>query len=164
MSIFGSKEWWYANIFDSISRWTVTMFIMISGILLLNKEMHSYKKFIKKRVLKIVIPLIVWSSFYYIYKNGFSLDYTSVKNIIKALFEGNIYYHLWFMYTILGIYLVIPILKKYIDACEKKDILYFIGLWLVFVPAIQIFTKIVNVNMRFSVPMLSEGIGIFVLG
>ena len=39
-------------------------------------------------------------------------------------------YHLWFVYTLLGIYLMIPILRKWIKQASIKEIQYFLIIWL----------------------------------
>ncbi|HCI5633973.1 TPA: acyltransferase family protein, partial [Klebsiella variicola subsp. variicola] len=60
---YGNREWWAGNIYDSVTRWCVPLFVMISGYFLLNKD-EPTSVFFKKRLNKILIPLIFWSVFF----------------------------------------------------------------------------------------------------
>ena len=57
------SSWFASNFFDSISRFCVPIFVMISGVLLLGKseEIHV---FIQKRVKRILLPLMFWTFVY----------------------------------------------------------------------------------------------------
>ncbi len=56
-------DWNVANFFDSISRYSVPMFFMISGTLLLAKD-YELKNFLKRRFGKILPPFLIWSLIY----------------------------------------------------------------------------------------------------
>lgn len=60
-----SYVWWVANFYDSISRFCVPIFIMVSGAILLDREPEKYH--IKNRVLKIVKPYLGASLIYTLY-------------------------------------------------------------------------------------------------
>ena len=58
-------NWWTANLFDSSARWCVPVFVMISGYLLLSPEKnYTTLDFYKKRINRIIIPLIFWTVFF----------------------------------------------------------------------------------------------------
>ena len=72
-NFYGTFPWWVGNVFDSLTRWCVPIFIMISGYYLLNKT-ESNRIFLKKRVTKIGFPIIFWSVFFslwLLFKNHF---------------------------------------------------------------------------------------------
>lgn len=112
-----SIDWQIANIFDSISRFAVPVFIMVSGALFLNPEKRvQYKTIFTKYILRIVIAFIFWSFLYAVF-NGLSvykeINIELLKYIVKRFIIGE--YHMWFLYTIIGIYLVTPFLKKIVE-------------------------------------------------
>jgi len=112
-----SIDWQIANIFDSISRFAVPVFIMVSGALFLNpKKTVQFKTIFKKYILRIVIAFIFWS-FLYATFNGLSIykeiNIELLKYIIKRFIIGE--YHMWFLYTIVGLYLITPFLKKIVE-------------------------------------------------
>lgn len=103
--------WWFANIFNSFSRWSVLIFIMISGSLLVNdKSFQDTNLFFKKRVSRILIPLVFWSMFFI----GFNINITgffTTEDTIGRLYIGEPYYHLWYLFLIVGVYFVTPVIS-----------------------------------------------------
>ena len=74
-------EWQTMNFFNSISRWGIMIFIMISGALFLNRDI-SIKKLYSKYILRLVIVFIVWSIFYAF------LNYDSVELFVETFLYG----------------------------------------------------------------------------
>ncbi|WP_062057162.1 acyltransferase [Aquimarina longa] len=131
------EHWWVGNIYDGGVRFCVPIFFMISGALLLSRD-YSLENFIKKRFMRLIPPFLFWS-FVYI---GYDLYHKmsdndvvmgSVDTLIfirdKLLHSSHV--HLWFVYTLIGAYLFIPIIRKWIKNATSKEILYFLTLWVV---------------------------------
>ncbi len=102
-----SRSWIVANLFESISRWAVPIFVMISGALHLSKE-QDLNSFFKKSILKIVVILLSWNLIYGIVGliNG-----SSLSDFIYNVMGGH--YHLWFLYMLLGLYILTPFAKLF---------------------------------------------------
>lgn len=122
------NDWMIANIFDSISRWSVPVFFIISGFLLLDlTKKDTIVQFYKKRVFKVIIPLLIWTIFF-IFFQFIRLKYKGITsfnfydNVLYPLYLGEPYYHLWFIYAILVLYLITPFLKYFISIFKVKDI------------------------------------------
>lgn len=101
----GQYEWEVFNFYDHIVRWSVPEFYMISGALFLSKQ-KTIKKIFKKNIMKIGISYIFWSLVYCI-KDKIIYNLTLKKFILKFIIG---HYHLWFLFTINAIYLIIPAL------------------------------------------------------
>lgn len=156
--------WWIGNIYDGLNRWCVPIFIMISGMFLLNKNEESITIFLKKRFSKILIPLIFWSIMYYIWKIRTNIQLFSLKNVITDFLQGQAYYHLWFAYMILGLYLITPILKIYINNANKHSIRYFLYIWLLITCGYPLISKLFNINIGINIEFANGYIGYFILG
>lgn len=115
-------NWHVFNIYDSIVRWGVPIFIMISGALFLEKEI-DIKKLYLKNILRLTTAFIFWSTIYSIITGGSTL--TILSNIITG------HYHMWFIPMIIGLYISIPILQNIIKS--NKITKYFLILAFVFV-------------------------------
>lgn len=110
-SLSGSPFW---SEFNSILRvlcfWAVPVFVIVSGYCLLGRGMPVLE-FYRRRAARIFLPLIAWSAFYLMFralsKTGFS-----GRELGRALWEGSVYYHLWFLYMILGLYALAPWYEK----------------------------------------------------
>ncbi|WP_084783918.1 acyltransferase [Paenibacillus sp. FJAT-26967] len=133
---FDTTSWWISNIFNSVARFAVPVFFMISGAMILRIEVTSYRQFYRKRVLPLVIPLVIWSLIYGLYNQyvirqstmnayEFLIDYA-----YKLVMDQN-YIHLWFLYAIIAIYITVPLITRLVKACTEKELRYYLILWFV---------------------------------
>ena len=158
--------WNIGNLFDGMVRWCVPIFVMISGALLLNEDIEI-SPFIKKRMLRILPPFIFWS-FIYIIFDQFIFNYKPIGiiqffNLVIDKFIKGSQYHLWFVYMILGLYLGVPILRKFVKKAKNKDILYFLGIWLFTVILRHPYLK-VYLPPKMNLDLFTGYIGYLVLG
>lgn len=122
MGIGNKIGWWIANFMDSSVRWCVPVFVLISGALLLDPtKTESLNNFFIKRSKRIVIPLIFWSSFYFSARALFGQHGIPFKVIVHDIIYGIPYYHLWYLYMILGLYLFTPCLRAYVNSSTQKE-------------------------------------------
>lgn len=120
-----SRAWFAFNLYDSAVRWAVPVFVMISGALFLGRDV-SMETILRKNVLRIVAAFAVWSAAYAVIARifyGFSLVDTLIVFV-----QGH--YHMWFLYMIVGLYLLIPLLRCFTR--EEKLMRYFLLLAAVF--------------------------------
>lgn len=116
-----STDWQIHNIYASLSRWSVPIFLMISGALFLNHDKNVKISILyKKNILRIMTALIVWSFLYAIFQYLTIERYHNLSSIIGLTIIGH--YHLWFLYLILGIYISLPVLVK---ISENKNVLHY---------------------------------------
>lgn len=127
-----STEWFWFNFYDSIVRFCVPVLVMISGIFFLDPERdYTMEKLLKKNVWRLVTAYFFWA-FCYAFVDAF-LEYKAfhmefVQSLVKNTFTGR--YHLWFVYMMIGLYLLVPILRKIAE--NEKLIKYFIVLSFLF--------------------------------
>lgn len=161
----GEWEWQLANWIDSGLRWCVPVFFMLSGALLLNlKREDPIGEFLKRRLTKVIIPLIFWSGVYIAYKvfeQG--KTYTAWEMIVLFLTD-DVYYHLWFMYVIIGLYIMAPFLKILVKNMDQKTFLYFLGIWLFFSGLLPFVQKMYGFEPALVAGLFQPYIGYFLLG
>ncbi|MEG0345548.1 MAG: acyltransferase family protein [Erysipelotrichaceae bacterium] len=163
--------WQTFNLYDSLARFCVPIFFMISGVFFLdNDKKFSTKKLFSKNIIRILTALIFWSIMYnlvyvllaYINKNPITLI-----DLFNRLIGGH--YHLWFLFTLVGLYLIAPLLRKITEEKSKTEyfiILFFIFcLLLNFLHIIPVFTDIINIlNTKINMYLVLGYSGYFVLG
>jgi surface polysaccharide O-acyltransferase-like enzyme len=140
-----SKRYWMiSNIYDSAVRICVPLFFMISGVLLLEKE-ENIRVYFTKRIKKVVIPLVFWSLFFVVWislkDNTWPPD---PKDFLDILYNPS-YYHLWFFYTLIGIYLLVPLLRKFIPNSDERLIKYTLLIWILFSSILPLLDDLTNI-------------------
>ncbi|MEZ4526983.1 MAG: acyltransferase family protein [Desulfobacterales bacterium] len=125
-SYIGTEYWWTGNFYDSFVRWCVPVFVMISGALLLDPgKKEDLKTFYRKRASKIAVPVLFWSAFFSLWtmlKGMIKQDIPSLFDIIKEVGSGTPYYHMWFLYMIIPLYLVTPFFRKIIVTSTRAEL------------------------------------------
>ena len=116
-----SRYWFTANIIESVFYFAVPIFFMITGITLIDyRDKYDTQTYFKKRIVKTVIPFIIWSIFallfriYYI--KNIDLNVVDAKYIFNGMLATNFLTIYWFFIPLFIIYLVIPVLS----AIDKK--------------------------------------------
>ncbi|HTH82492.1 MAG TPA: acyltransferase family protein, partial [Mucilaginibacter sp.] len=72
----------------------------------------------------------VWYSWYneeMVFGND---TWTNIKMVLHQLKYGSSY-HLWYVYMLIGLYFIIPIISKFIQNATKREVEYFLLIWLV---------------------------------
>ncbi|HJD46762.1 MAG TPA: acyltransferase family protein [Candidatus Mediterraneibacter norfolkensis] len=117
-------QWKIYNMYDSSVRSSVSLFIMLSGALFLNKKELSIKKLFKKNIWKLLVIYCVWALLYGIDSLGAA---ESIKpGNLFSLFQQIVYpkYHLWYLPSLIGIYFLIPLFWALAQFKEKKYLEY----------------------------------------
>lgn len=107
-----SSEWLLGTFWMSFLKGEAsTLFFMISGALLLPRSSTSDPTRTIRRVSNLLFPLIVWSLLILGYAS-----YTSGAEFkpLRILYEPA-YYHLWFLYAMIGVYVFLPLIKALYD-------------------------------------------------
>lgn len=119
--------WWVGNAWDSAVRWCVPVFVMLSGALLLGRD-ESIIRFFSRRVRRVLVPLIVWSVAYLYWARFFRGREFELASLPGRLVDGPVAFHLWFFYMVLGLYLLTPVLNRWLRVTGAA------GAWLLLVP------------------------------
>ncbi|MBE6319312.1 MAG: hypothetical protein E7081_10130 [Bacteroidales bacterium] len=168
--LYPSNEWLAANFYESISRWNVSVFFMISGALFLRKSKKlNLKRLYSKNIFHIVIVFFFWSILYAIYEFWGKCNFSAILNNILI---GP--HHFWFLKALLGLYIAIPIFRHIVSS--KKTEIFF--LLTTFILGIVIPSLIVTVGVfdrpfeqlltgiydKFNVQLISTYSFYFVIG
>lgn len=112
--------------------WGPILFFMISGACVLWNKKEAIP-FLKKRFARILIPIIFWSIIYVCIEcfwwHSVPID-DFWRKIIRIPFEPQ-YGVMWFMYALIGLYLITPILSQWLAHTTQKEIEFYIIIWLI---------------------------------
>lgn len=158
-----NNYWWYGNIYDSMVRMCVPLFFMISGYLLLDKQ-EPLQIFFQKRVNKVFFPLLAWSIIYVFWKAYFEHSEDISFYSLYSIALTPAYYHLWFLYAIIGVYLFLPILRVVVGNSDNVLLTYYLFIWFIAVSIIPFGEKITGIQSSLDLLSISGYSGYLVLG
>lgn len=106
-------------------KWAVPVFIMITGTLLLDKTKEiSPGDILKKYVWRMILVLIVFGLPMAVIREYYiagELNMTVLLNAAGDILKMNSWDHLWYIYSLIGIYLVLPLLKHFVNHASDKE-------------------------------------------
>jgi surface polysaccharide O-acyltransferase-like enzyme len=164
-----SPYWWAASVYKNIALPCVPLFIMLSGALLLQpaKVNEPIRVFLKKRLSRVGLAFAFWTAIYTIWSFYIRNTPITLANVGQSisfdLFSGA-YYHFWFIYLIVGLYLITPILRVVIVYGGDKMIRYLILIWFAGVAIVPLLELAIGFILNGDVFVIGGWIGYFVLG
>ena len=113
--------WHITNILTSLSFSAVPLFFMISGYLLISSERTADVSYLfKKRIPKLVVPLIVYSALatLHVLNAQGKLGFSAFFSLFATAATNPVMVHFWFMYTLVGMYLISPFLYRGLSSLD----------------------------------------------
>ncbi len=125
-----SFNWAVMNAYDCLVRSAVPLFFMLSGTFLLTKE-PDIKKLYLRRILPLLGIYSVWSVLYAVDTITLTVLFqTPLSAFLRVAAQGT--YHLWFIPTLIGLYILLPVLHAIARFEKGKYVPYFLLCFLVF--------------------------------
>jgi surface polysaccharide O-acyltransferase-like enzyme len=162
-------RWNTVDIYQTLGRTGVPLFIMLTGALLLQpiKFNESIKVFFKKRFARIALPFIFWGGVYFAW--DFFVDHQinsqaiTSNSVIQGILNGP-YFQFWYLYMLMGLYLLTPILRVVIAHAERDLMKYILVIWFLgsaILPLLGLFGAYQLNSFVFTFPLYA---GYFILG
>lgn len=171
MSSMEIWRWVIVDIYQSIGRMGVPLFVMLTGALLLapSKQNEDLGTFFKKRFSRIGLPFIFWGALYFIWDFYVENQQATQSFFIDGFLNGP-YFTFWYLYMLVGLYLVTPLLRVLVANASAKLLKYGFAIWFIgaaLVPFIPFLTSTVlgtTYNLDANVFVIPLYVGYFVLG
>lgn len=175
----GSTVWHVSNTLTGIMSISVPLFFMISGAMTMSsKKTLSIEYTYKKRVSKMLVPFLAWSLVAVVYFQALnllfagSIDWREAAKKLAYMPSQPTTVHLWFMYALIPLYLLSPILKKLVDAMTESLVKYIFVIWVVFSSVLPTaasflpakYQPMLRLNPEFNLNFMSGYLGYFLIG
>ncbi|MFO3906369.1 acyltransferase [Enterobacter hormaechei] len=110
-------------VIQSIVRIGLPVFFMLSGYYILNRKTDNLLKFYTKRISSIALPFIIYSLMHFYVMNYINGNRQSVFIYLYMIFSGSttLSVHFWFVYAMLGLYIISPAIKYITDKIPEQD-------------------------------------------
>ncbi len=106
----------WASLFDSFVRACVPLFIIASSYLQLPSR-YTAGEFFRRRTVRVLVPFVVWTLVYA------CIWGEPIDNLKSLLLNFNYASgHLWFVYMLVGVYLLIPLLSPWAEKVSKREL------------------------------------------
>ncbi len=126
----GSLTFLGLNILDGLCRWAVPMFVMLSGMFLLDPERELSRKKWLAHLGRLALAILIWGFFYALWDaRGAHFGAEWFLEALISMVTGRLHYHLWFLPMLLGLYLLIPPLRGLVRGSSRRVLWYAAGLW-----------------------------------
>lgn len=151
----GRQSVLWVNCFTAFA---VPCFFMLSGAYLLRRQ-HGVKETLVRRVPRIVIPTLFWGIIYMVVTGD-----PSPENFGKLLFQNQAS-HLWFMYSLFGIYMLLPAFSAIYQSISQKQKIYLLALLLIIPSAMYDSSKLLGIYIPLpSFSIFWPDLGLFLCG
>jgi surface polysaccharide O-acyltransferase-like enzyme len=165
MSSQGVAMWWTTNIYDSLARPAVPLFVMLSGALLLQpaKLNEPLSVFFKKRLNRIALPFLFWGAAYFAWRVFVNGETLTPNSILQGVLTGP-YFHFWFFYLLVGLYLITPVLRVLVAYVDRKTFRFLMILWFLGTAVASLLSLFGSLSLNANVFIITGWIGYFLLG
>ena len=114
----------WVSILNVLPRASVALFVVASSYLQFPLH-YTTGEFFRRRAARILIPFAIWTVVYALVWGE------PVQNFKDLLLNFNYAAgHLWFVYMLVGVYLIMPLLSPWAEKVGKKELLVYLGIWL----------------------------------
>jgi surface polysaccharide O-acyltransferase-like enzyme len=157
--------WFTADVYAALGHMGVPLFVMLSGFLLLepSKADEPLGMFFSKRFNRIGLPLIFWSIIYFFWNVQVHGAHLTLDGAIDAAMSGA-YVHLWFLYLLVGLYLVTPLLRVFVKYVDWKRFKYIVALWFVGTVTVPLIIILGGFNFNPVIFVFTGWMGYYLLG
>ena len=127
-----TDAFWVA-VFEGICRCCVPVFLIASSYLQFPLH-YPAGEFFKRRAVRILVPMLIWTLVY-------ALAWGEPVQNLKGLLLNFNYAagHLWFVYMLVGVYLLMPLLSPWAEKVSRRELSIYLGIWVftTFIPSIR---------------------------
>ena len=136
----------------------VPLFVMISGMMFLGKKDLTYEKMFRKYILKIVLIILVIGTLMILMEEIFinkNISLSLFKKVFMRLIEGDIWAHMWYLYLILGLYLLTPVFTLITNNIKEKEYKTFLVILFIISILIPSLNKMFDIKIAFNMISVS---------
>ncbi|MBQ9015849.1 MAG: acyltransferase [Firmicutes bacterium] len=120
--------------------WAVPVFVMVTGVLQLNPgKPLSLRRLYGRYVLRILLALVACCLVFRVFDiimDGEAFTAGAVLKAFEELITARCWGHLWYLYLLIGLYVLLPFYRRLTEHCTDSELLYLCGAFLLFVSII----------------------------
>ena len=145
-TVFAANEYFQSSITgvqNMVSRvvennmmWAVPVFLMVTGALQLDPSRKlTLRKLYGKYIRRILLTLVLFSVVFRLFDmvmDGEGLSLTGLLQAFTELVTSKGWGHLWYLYLLIGLYVLLPFYRKITETCTDRELTYLAAVYVVF--------------------------------
>ena len=169
----GSGDWQVLSVYEGLTSWTIPALFLLWGMFALEGGKPRFTSTLLGLALPAFCLLVFWGAVYAVVSyllGGGTLTLGGVWAALISAARGDTYFHLWVLYPLVGLYLVHPVLHRFVSSASRGEVLYFLALCLVFASILPLWNAfhpesvLVAQLERFRVHLVLGWVGCYVAG
>lgn len=122
--ILTPTDGYWVAVFEALCRCCVPLFLIASSYLQFPLH-YTTGEFFKRRAVRVLVPMALWTLVYALVWGQ------PVANLKGLLLNFNYAAgHLWFVYMLVGVYLIMPLLSPWAEKVSRRELEVYLGIWL----------------------------------
>ncbi|MCL1931672.1 MAG: acyltransferase family protein [Treponema sp.] len=167
--VLPKSELYFCTVLRNLWHWCVPVLVMISGVLFLNPEKEiTISKIINRYVVKMVLVLALLAipaeAALQFVASGYHFSLPHIKTAVLNIAQGKTQTHYWFLFLIIGLYLITPLLRAFTRYASKKEYEYLLVILFIFTSVIATIKKLALVDFGINIPISSVYVLYFLFG
>ncbi len=128
-----ASDAFWSSFFDSFVRACVPLFIVASSYLQFPLH-YSSGEFFRRRTVRVLVPFLLWSAVYALAWGEPSENFQNL--LLNFNYSAG---HLWFVYMLIGVYLLMPLLSPWAERVSKRELQVYLAIFVftTFIPLIR---------------------------
>ena len=132
--------------------WAVPCFLMMTGSLLLDSNRKvPLKKLYRKYILRMLLVLLIFGgafSWMELFFDSRILELRQILQVAYNVLTGNTWAHMWYIYCLLGLYVLLPMYKIFADYASDEQLKYILAILFLFESIFRLL-KLLEINLGF---------------
>ena len=132
-----------------ILMWAVPCFVMVSGALLLDPDRDiPFRRLFQRYILRVVLALLLSALLFRLFDIYMNKEVWTAANVLSAFsraFTGSSWAHLWYLYLLLGLYLLLPVYRLVSRHATAELLRYLLLIYAIFLSLLPL-TRIAGVT------------------
>lgn len=149
-------------------RWSVPCFVMITGALLLDPKRETGLDKVCRYIARMIGVLAVFGFGFCIIEsvinNGNKLDAGVILSAFKNLLEGKSWEHMWYIYMLIGLYLLTPLLRSFTRTANDREMDFTLAVLFVFTVLLPMVNRVFHWGLYGFVPVSTCYVFYYLLG
>lgn len=136
--------------------WAVPCFVMVTGALLLDPERRIttgkiFGVYVRRMVVVLAAATLVFSVFDAVVDRQAGGVLGLVLRYVRALFTNGSWLHLWYLYMLIGLYIMLPLYRLLVKHLTRRDWGYLLTVYFVFLSVVPTIGYLCGVQIGFYI-------------